>query len=88
MSSTRATRPSAIKPLDRVQWNGRRTRPLLTHCFSGIGYPLECSLLYHGEFGVEAQLLLEVLHIGRTFVVEGAGGGWAENERTARTADS
>jgi hypothetical protein len=49
---------------------------------------LECSLLYHGEYGVEAQFLLDgELHIGRTFIMKELAVAWAESERRARTAD-
>ena len=43
-----------------------------------------CELRYHGEFGVEAQILREgELVIGRRFDMQAQAVRWAEEERTA-----
>ena len=51
-------------------------------------YRLDCSLLFHGEYGVEAQFLLDGdLHIGRRFDLKVQAVRWAEAERDARKPD-
>lgn len=49
---------------------------------------LECALLYHGEYGVEAQFTLNGnLHVARTFVMKGLAVAWAESERADRVSE-
>jgi hypothetical protein len=49
---------------------------------------LECSLLYHGEFGVEAQFTIDGgLHVARTFPMKALAVAWAESERRDRRED-
>ena len=51
-------------------------------------YRLECVLLFHGEYGIEAQFLLDSeLHIGRRFDLKAQAVRWAEAEREARKHD-
>ena len=52
-------------------------------------YRLECSLLFHGEYGVEAQFFMNEEHllIGRRFDTKALAVRWAEQERTAIEKD-
>jgi hypothetical protein len=63
-----------------------KREPLFT--MSKSSSRLECSLLFHSEFGVEAQFFLDGdLHSARTFIMKALALGRAEQEHDFRKRD-
>jgi hypothetical protein len=76
--------PNQTQPPKAARSPGREPLFALTKRLSRLA----CSLLFHGEFGVEAQFFLDgELESARAFIMKELAVRWAEQERQSRKTD-